>query len=37
VVAKARQLHPPTIGLRTQEKHLDCLRKFLNWCVKRRD
>ncbi|MFK2932078.1 site-specific integrase [Dyella agri] len=35
VLALSRRLHPPTIGLRTQEKHLDRLRVFLNWCVKR--
>lgn len=36
VLALSRRLHPPTIAERTQEKHLDRLRVFLNWCVKRR-
>jgi integrase len=37
VLNVSRRLHPPTLSLRTQEKHLDRLHVFFNWCVKRRD
>jgi integrase len=35
VVKKAARLGSPTIGERTQEKHLDSVRKFFNWAVER--
>ncbi len=37
VVAKAKELGGETISERTQEKHLDRLRVFFNWCVERVD
>jgi Integrase len=37
VVKKAKKLGEPTISARTQEKHLDRLRVFFNWCLARRD
>jgi integrase len=37
VVAKAKKLGAPGIAERTQEKHLDRIRVFLNWAVHRRE
>jgi len=37
VVVLAKRTKAPAISLRTQEKHLDRLRVFFNWCVERRD
>ena len=37
IVAKAKQLGGETLAYRTQEKHLDRLRVFFNWAVKRQE
>jgi len=37
IVKKAKKLGGRVIAQRTQEKHLDSLRKFFKWCVKRKE
>ncbi|OOG64444.1 hypothetical protein B0E46_07265 [Rhodanobacter sp. B04] len=37
IVKKAKKLGGRVISQRTQEKHLDSLRKFFKWCVRRKE